>query len=232
VEATEYKIDAEVHHENLEKAQKAGGNRNKLDWRHPGHAQTDDTPVTQVTWRDAIHFCNWLSEQEKLKACYARDATGSWILLAAGDGYRLPTEAEWEFACRAGTTTPYSFDAAARLDDFAWYGANAGGRPQPVGLKRPNPFGLYDVHGTVLEWCHDWYAADYYANSPRTNPYGADSGTAHVARGGSWFDPQGNACRSAFRLVLPARNNRCGFRLARITIRPDGAHDRVAPGAE
>ncbi len=228
VEATEYVTDAERFGAMGAKREKHPV-RSKLDWRHPGRVETEDSPVTQVTWHDAVCFCNWLSESEKLKPCYTKDANNNWILLAAGDGYVLPTEAEWEFACRAGTTTQFSFgDAAASLEDYGWYGKNSGGRPKPVGLKRPNPFGLYDMHGNVWEWCHDWYAADYYANSPRANPFGPDSGSAHVARGGSWDDPQGNTCRSASRLGHAGRNNHRGFRVACLAVRPGaekGAHE-------
>ena len=182
VEATEYVTDAE--HSNAAGPKKGKNSvRATLDWRHPGRVETGDSPVTQVTWRDAVHFCNWLSEYEKRKPCYTKDANHNWILLAAGDGYVLPTEAEWEFACRAGTTTQFSFgDAAAHLEDYGWYGKNSSGRPRPVGLKRPNPFGLYDMHGNVMEWCHDWYGVDYYANSPPVNPFGPDSGSTRVAR--------------------------------------------------
>ncbi len=234
VEATGYVTDAE--HANTApnaKREKKIAAKGKLDWRHPGHPHNVDSPVTQVTWRDAVHFCNWLSEHEKFKPCYTKDSAGNWILLAAGDGYRLPTEAEWEFACRAGTNTLFSFgDDPAQLDAYAWFAQNSEGRPQAVGRKRPNPFGLYDMHGNVLEWCHDYYAPDYYAQSPRLNPFGPDSGTAHVARGGSWFDRHGVDCRSAFRLAHAGRNDRRGFRVLCVAAHAAGGRDKAGHKAE
>ncbi len=122
----------------------------KMTWRTPGYAVTDDSPVTQVTWNDAVQFCNWLSDQEKLKPCYRQDAKDGWILLASGTGYRLPTEAEWEYACRAGTTTQFSFgDDPAMLDIYGWFNKNASGSARAVGLKVANAFGLFDMHGNV-----------------------------------------------------------------------------------
>ncbi len=234
VEATGYVTDAE--HANTApnaKREKKIAAKGKLDWRHTGHPHNVDSPVTQVTWRDAVHFCNWLSEHEKFKPCYTKDSAGNWILLAAGDGYRLPTEAEWEFACRAGTNTLFSFgDDPAQLDAYAWFAQNSEGRPQAVGRKRPNPFGLYDMHGNVLEWCHDYYAPDYYAQSPRLNPFGPDSGTAHVARGGSWFDRHGVDCRSAFRLAHAGRNDRRGFRVLCVAAHAAGGRDKAGHKAE
>jgi formylglycine-generating enzyme required for sulfatase activity len=103
----------------------------KRTWRSPGYTITDDFPVAQVTWNDAVGFCNWLSDQEKLKPCYRHDAKTGWGVLASGTGYRLPTEAEWEYACRAGTTTQFSFgDDPALLDVYAWFNKNAGGAPR------------------------------------------------------------------------------------------------------
>jgi serine/threonine-protein kinase len=232
-EASSYVTDMEHFNKDETPRKKKKIANAKLDWRQPGYTGSDDVPVTFVTWRDAVHFCNWLSERENLKACYTRDSKNSWVLLAAGDGYRLPTEAEWEFACRAGTTGLFSFgDTLAKLDDFVWCHKNSRGGPQSVGLKRPNPFGLYDMHGNVEEWCHDWFSADYYKNSPRANPLGPDSGDSHVVRGGSWMDPQGSACRSAFRLAHMGRNNHRGFRVACVTLRPHPMPAKKAGGAE
>ncbi len=105
----------------------------KITWRTPGQAVTDDSPVTQVSWNDAVAFCNWLSDQEKLEPCYKRDGD-SWALLPKANGYRLPTEAEWEYSCRAGTATQYSFgDDWKELDKYGWSNKNAGGRPHAVG---------------------------------------------------------------------------------------------------
>ncbi len=154
-------------------------------------------PVENISWLDAVAFCNKLSAKEGLKPCY--DETGERL---GGDGYRLPTEAEWELACRAGTKTTYSFgDSAARLGDHGRYLANSGNRTHPVGEKKENAFGLYDMHGNVWEWCEDWYEK---------------GSLARVRRGGCW-DNTAVWCQSAYRSgYLPAdRNGNLGFRVAR-----------------
>jgi eukaryotic-like serine/threonine-protein kinase len=234
VEATDYLTDAE-HFNNSEAAprKKKKAAIGRPDWRRPGYATGDDLPVTVITWRDAVQFCNWLSERENLKPCYTRDSKGSWVLLAAGEGYRPPTEAEWEFACRAGTTGLFSFgDKPEGLEEFGWYHKNASAASHSVGLKRPNHFGLYDMHGNVEEWCHDRFLVDYYKHSPRANPFGPDAGDAHVVRGGSWIDSDGSACRSASRLAHGARNNHRGFRVACVTLHPRAIPAKGRAGAE
>jgi formylglycine-generating enzyme required for sulfatase activity len=154
----------------------------------------DQCPVEQVSWGDAQKFINKLN--------------------AKNDGYeyRLPTEAEWEYACRAGTTGDY----AGNLDSMAWYDSNSGSKTHPVGQKQPNAFGLYDMHGNVWEWCQDWYDENYYKNSPSTDPKGASSGSNRVLRGGGWYD-FARYCRAAFRNgVTPVlRSDLLGFRLIR-----------------
>jgi len=139
-------------------------------------------PVDGVLWDDARDFCREVSAR-------------------TGKPVRLPTEAEWEFACRAGSTTDYCFgDSQADLAEYAWYGSNSSGATHAVGEKRPNAWGLYDMHGNVWQWCRDWYDPKYYANSPRVDPQGparSDRG-AHVLRGGAWH-AGASYCRSAQR---------------------------------
>ena len=117
----------------------------------------------------------------------------------AANGYRLPTEAEWEYACRAGTTTAYFFgDDASKLKAYAWFEDNSGGKPRPVGQKPANPWDLYDMHGNIWEWCNDFYKVDYYQESPGENPRGPETGETRVLRGGAWkFSAE--SCSSAYR---------------------------------
>jgi formylglycine-generating enzyme required for sulfatase activity len=173
---------------------------------------TSSHPVETVSWDDAQQFCGKLSAVPGEKA--------------ASRVYRLPTEAEWEFTCRAGTTTRYHFgDDVAKLADFAWSGGGPNGVSSPVGLKSPNPWGLYDMHGNVWEWCADWYLMeDYYATSPADDPSGPASGKARIVRGGSWYNIPGNL-RSSVRRPIPPdmRQFRVGLRVAcRITNSPAG----------
>jgi formylglycine-generating enzyme required for sulfatase activity len=169
---------------------------------NPSTFKGANNPVEMVSWEDAVEFCRRLSELPAEKA--------------AGNVYRLPTEAEWEYACRAGTTTKYSFgDDDSGLGDYAWHSENSDKKPHPVGSKLPNAWGLYDMHGNVSEWCQDWYV-DYPSGSV-TDPRGATSGSYRVLRGGSWPYTAGD-CRSAGRngFFLPSdRSSFLGFRVVR-----------------
>jgi formylglycine-generating enzyme required for sulfatase activity len=182
--------------------------------QNPSHFKgSDELPVEQVSWNDAIAFCNKLSEREGLKPYYSLDGA----VQPGGEGYRLPTEAEWEYACRAGSTTRFSFgDDAASVGEYAWYAGNSGSKTQPVGQKRPNAWGLYDMHGNVWEWCWDGYDESYYRQSPVADPGGPAQAAGRVDRGGSWRRSP-RFCRSAnrSRLAPRNRNSRLGFRVAR-----------------
>ena len=163
-------------------------------------------PVETVSWGDCAEFCRRLSA---LPAERAVKRT-----------YRLPTEAEWEYACRAGTTTRWSIgDDEANLVDAAWFQKNSSGMTHPVGQKKPNPWGLYDMHGLVGQWCADWFNLGYYKQSPPNDPTGPLAGSARVLRGGPW-DASLWSCRSAYHgSSAPAdRHPQNGFRvLAQIT---------------
>ena len=176
--------------------------------------EADDRPVNQVTWYDAIDFCNRLSEREGLTPTYRRDGDNvSWD--ATADGYRLPTDAEWEYACRAGTRTRYSFgDDEGKLGEYAWYDKNSDGTPHPVGTRQPNPWGLYDMHGNVREWCWD-HRYGSYPSKPQVDPVEPPVGQNRVLRGGS-FNFRAEYLRSAYRYEFWAKNRGLdnGFRCA------------------
>jgi len=173
---------------------------------NPAHFIGTHHPVDQVSWYDAVAFCNMRSLLEGLDPCYTGE--GEFIVCDfSANGYRLPTEAEWEYACRAGTETDFHtgnmthsafspLDPA--LDRAGWYGGNSNATTYPVALKQANAFELYDMHGSVWEWCCDWWDSDYYAVSPAVDPRGPDTGRNRVLRGGSW-NGFANYCRSAFR---------------------------------
>ena len=165
---------------------RCSGRHPQFTWENPGFPQTDQHPVLNVTWNDAVAFCQWLSEKE-------------------GRRYRLPTEAEWEYACRAGSRTRYphgddpsglrQFAHLRNIDRDAAYAdvqdqvhrlAPGESLTAPVGSRAPNRWGLYDMLGNVWEWTADWYAQDYYAHSPVRDPLGPLEGSVRVRRGGAW----------------------------------------------
>ncbi|MBM3854062.1 MAG: hypothetical protein FJ399_13065 [Verrucomicrobia bacterium] len=165
---------------------------------NPSNFKGDSLPVEQVSWTDAMEFCRKLTERER--------GAGR---LPEGYAYTLPTEAQWEYACRAGTTGDYS----GRLDEMGWYDKNSGSKTHPVGTKKANAWGLYDMHGNVWEWCADWYGN--YAGGSVRDPKGAASGSLRVFRGGGWCN--GSVfCRSAIRRwnAPGIRFDYLGFRLA------------------
>jgi formylglycine-generating enzyme len=168
----------------------------KVMGTNPSRWKGGKNPVEQVRWSDAAKFCNRRSQLENLQPCYDLK---TWKCNFAANGYRLPTEAEWEYACRAGTSTAYFFgDSPAKLGEYAWFEENAGGHPRPVGQKLPNAWGLYDICGNVWEWCNDFYKVDYYQESPPQDPKGPDAGQTKVVRGGAWrFSNE--TCRSGYR---------------------------------
>jgi formylglycine-generating enzyme required for sulfatase activity len=180
---------------------------------------SDDLPVEQVSWLDAVTFCNKLSAKEGRTPCYR--INGEQVTVIAGNGYRLPTEAEWEYACRAGSTTRYPFgDNEADLGEFAWFDGNAERKTHPVGQRRPNRWGLYDMLGNVWEWCQDGYDAGYYAVSPRAAPPGPSGASSRVFRGGGWYGYPAVGHTAYRRRSAPEfpkfRNDCLGFRLAAV----------------
>lgn len=161
----------------------------------PGHQVDDNCPASQISWRDAVAYCQWVTEQE-------------------GKTYRLPTEAEWEYACRAGTTTQYSFgDDYRELSKYAWHLENSRGKSHPVASLAANPFGLCDMHGNVWEWCGDYYEENAYESASPDNPTGPLTGHARVMRGGYFANLQSPLRCASRNLMTPAyRNYPIGFR--------------------
>jgi len=152
----------------------------KIMNNNPSHFKGDDLPVEEVSWEDAVEFCHRLS------------ALTNKI-------YRLPTEAEWEYAARGGNKSHrYKYAGSNNLGTVAWYSGNSGNKTKNVGAKNDNELGLHDMSGNVWEWCHDWYSSAYYKNSPGKNPKGPASGPYRVLRGGSWGSGA-DGCRVAFR---------------------------------
>jgi formylglycine-generating enzyme required for sulfatase activity len=180
------------------------------------YGEGDNYPMYYVSWFDAIEYCNKQSQKEGLTPAYTisdsgDDRTATWN--RSTKGYRLPTEAEWEYACRARTTTAYNTGANIS-DNTGWYEDNSGDTTHPVGQKPANAWGLHDMHGNVYEWCWDWY--DDYPSGAQTNPAGASSGSERVIRGGSWGSTAPYV-RSASRFddTPPSQYGGVGFRVVR-----------------
>ncbi|MGO8751876.1 MAG: formylglycine-generating enzyme family protein, partial [Thermoguttaceae bacterium] len=168
---------------------------------NPSEFKGPNNPVEKVSWEDCQQFLGKLN---------AKSAAG-------GGKFQLPSEAQWEYACRAGSKTKYCFgDDKSKLGEYAWYDANSGNTTHPVGGKKPNAWGLYDMHGNVCEWCQDWWGRDYYAKSPADDPTGAATGSDRVFRGGGWGGPAWG-CRSALRIHgEPGLRAYLGLRVSRV----------------
>jgi formylglycine-generating enzyme required for sulfatase activity len=156
----------------------------KLMGMNPSRRKNPKNPVEQASWTAAAKFCNARSLQDGLTPCYD---VKTWQCNFAANGYRLPTEAEWEYACRAGTTTKFYFgDNEEELKSYGWFQGNSASKTHVVAQKMPNPRGLYDMAGNLWEWCNDYYGPKYYQSSPADNPRGPDHGEKRVLRGGAW----------------------------------------------
>lgn len=172
----------------------------KVQLPNPSRWQDGKKPVERVRWREAKQYCNERSLLEGLKPCY-NEKSMDWECDYAAPGYRLPTEAEWEYACRAGTAGAYDFGTADKLRQYAWFKENAGESTHPAGQKKPNAWGIHDLYGNVSEWCEDVYQPNYYRESPAADPTGPpNSGkdVRRVLRGGSW-KASAERCRATAR---------------------------------
>ena len=206
----------------------------QINWKNPGCPQASDHPVTCVSWYDAIAYCNWKSAIDQRRPVYQWQGKtdpakwpAGWNLGTAdgfddglsadmsANGYRLPTEAEWEYACRGGPGAPdQAYSGSDNPDEVGWSKLNAGFGTRPVGLLKPNKLGLLDMSGNVGEWCQDWYGA--YGSDPAIDPSGPSTGVFRDLRGGGWYSGYWYFLRNAYRSSSPP--DYCctifGFRLA------------------
>ncbi|MFC1627697.1 formylglycine-generating enzyme family protein [Gemmatimonadota bacterium] len=189
-----------------------------LEVSDPSRFEGEGLPVEQQSWLDAVRFCNLRSWLEGFELCYDEE---TWECDFTANGYRLPTEAEWEYAARAGGADDYSFGNDPReLSRYAWFDDNAGEQTHQVGTRRSSRWGLYDMYGNVAEWCNDYYDEGYFLNSPERNPRGPDLGDLRIVRGGAW-DSSEEDCRSGYRVGSASVDDGClvsdaiGFRCVR-----------------
>lgn len=193
----------------IDKYEVTQGMFKKLDLPNPSHYKSDKNPVEMVAWVNAAVYCNERSLEEGLTPCYNED---TWECNFDANGYRLPTEAEWEYAARAGSKEKYYFGSDVKnLKNYAIYDKNSSGKTAPAGSRKPNSWGIYDMYGNVAEWCNDIFSAEYYKSSPVKDPRGPEKGKDRVLRGGSWSDPE-NVFGSPSRSMDGSINDACILR--------------------
>ncbi|HPO07686.1 MAG TPA: formylglycine-generating enzyme family protein [bacterium] len=208
-----------IHEFYMDKFEVSQRSYEELMGNNPSKWKEPDRPVERLSWAAAAQYCNVRSLREGFRPCYTLDPPSCDF---TANGYRLPTEAEWEYACRAGCAEEFSFGADPQnLSAFAWFKDNANVTTHPVGQKAPNPWGLFDMHGNVWEWCNDYYVQRYLPMDSPIDPEGPTEGENRILRGGGWNSPAED-CRSASRHAeSPALADVCfgyeayGFRCVR-----------------
>lgn len=187
--------------------------------KKPSWGWNDNFPINNISWNEAVAYCNWLSSKEKLEPAYSKKGP-NYVCNFNANGYRLPTEAEWEYAAKGGKLSKdYKYSGNNTAEKVAWYKPNSKNSPHTIGTKSPNELGIYDMSGNVWEWCNDWYSESYYDVSPNNNPTGPEMGQKKAVRGGSW-DSELNYLRPANRIcTFPTETHEFyGFRIAQSII--------------
>ena len=186
----------------------------------PTWGWNDEKPITNVTWVEAIQYCNWLSTNFNLKPAYKKQ-NGQYIFDITANGYRLPTDAEWVYAAKGGNKSKnYIYSGGNDLEAIAWYSKNSKKEPKTYGTKLPNEIGLYDMSGNVFEWCWDTYDPFFYKIDTKINPKGPDRGDKRCIRGGSWDSSNLNYLKPDHQLnwVATSSNAFFGFRVVRSVV--------------
>ena len=188
-----------------------------------GLPNNTDAPAINISWHDAVEYCNWLSSSQGLTPLYTINSTSTECNFT-GKGYRLPTEAEWEFAASTNKNGKkpvdkdgkvFKYSGSNSAENVAWLQSNSNGKPQPVGTKQANTRGIYDMTGNAAEWVWDKFKVNYYKNTPQKDPKGPENGNGHVIRGGHWDTEYAFRCRNSFRDYneVNKENLHAGFRV-------------------
>ncbi|WP_162147692.1 formylglycine-generating enzyme family protein [Flavobacterium limnosediminis] len=183
----------------------------------PSWGWNDDNPITNITWKQAVQYCNWLSKENGLKPAYTKNGD-KYTCNFKANGYRLPTDAEWVFAAKGGNKSKnYKYSGGNDLESVAWYAKNSEKAPKAFGTKLPNELGLFDMSGNVWEWCWDYYSSVHYKIDSKVDPAGPERGEKRCVRGGSWDSSKLEYLEPSYQLTWNpnATNEFFGFRVVR-----------------